>query len=109
MSMDEPIIRFSNEDIIELIREHRDEMIAALLKEPALRKFLFRQYKLADLSAKKTEFIRKALQELATRPVDLVHYAALILDIRKKEGSMISATWDFLFHQDIDRAIRNYL
>ncbi len=109
MQTEDSIIRLSNDDIIELVLESRNDLIRKLLIDSSLREFLKDNYKLDNVSAVKIEFIKRALRELLTTPVDLAHYSALILEIRKSGTLIISRGSKNFFFNDIGREIKNYL
>ncbi len=109
MHNENSILRLSGDQIVELIRDHRDELVNKMLHEGALKSDLSKAYRLDHISSDKLEFIQRALTELALSPVDLSHYSALILEIRKKDAAVISKSSDSFFYQDIEKAIKNYI
>ena len=106
---EESLIRLSGDDIIEAIRDNRNDFIKHILDEKKLREFLATNYELKDVSVVKLEFIKRALKELVAAPVDLVHYATLILEIRKAGSTMISKKHESIFQQDVEAAIKGYI
>ncbi len=109
MPSEEAIIRSSGENVIELIKEHRDELIHRLSQDAYLKQYLSDEFHITALSAVKLEFIKRALFELAATAVDLSHYASLILETRKKGSLSLSTTTEKFFRTDIERTIKNYL
>ena len=109
MQIEESIIRFSSENIIEMIRENRNDVIQKLLDDKALTLYLNQIHSLSEVSAVKLEFIKRSLKELILTPVDLSHYAQLILEYRKTGSVFLSSNNDALFYQEIERTIKSYL
>lgn len=109
MSNSDSIIRSSGENVIELIKEYRDALIDRLYEVEFLKSYLQEEYKIVDLSTIKLEFIRRALKELKCTPLDLSHYAALILETRKNDSFFISRNSEDYFRKEIERTIQNYL
>lgn len=109
MATQDEIIRSSGEDAIDIIREHRNELIDRLSSDAFLIIYLSEQFHRIDISSNKLSFIKRALLQLKDSPVDLSHYAMLILEVRKKDSSFISPGKEEYFRSDILRAIQNYL
>jgi len=109
MPSEEAIIQSSGENVIELIKEYRDDLIHRLLLDTILKEYLSNEFHVAKISAIKLEFIKRSLMELVSTPVDLSHYAALILETRKNGSLSISSVNEQFFHKDIERTIKNYL
>ncbi|PZR03252.1 MAG: hypothetical protein DI539_26460 [Flavobacterium psychrophilum] len=109
MNSEEAIIRSSGENVIEWIKEHRNDLIHRLSDTSFLKEYLLTEFQIKEISAIKLKFIKRALTELASASVDLSHYAALILETRKKGSLSISRSTEHFFHKDIERTIKNYL
>lgn len=109
MPIEESFVRLSGDNIIELVRDRRNELISALLHDDALNLYLKETFNITEVSHIKQEFIKRALKELNSTSVDLSHYGQIILEIRKTGLLVISATNERLFYQDIENSIKNYL
>jgi hypothetical protein len=109
MPIEESFVCLSGDDIIELVRERRNELISKLSQADALNFYLKETYKISEVSLTKHEFIKRALKELSQTPVDLSHYGQIILDMRKTGSFVISSSNEKLFYLDIENAIKNYL
>ncbi len=109
MPSEDAMIRSSGENVIELIKDHRDDLIHRLVDPIVLEEYLLHEFQLTELSGVKLEYIKRALVELSLTPVDLSHYAALILETRKNGSLSISNTTEQFFRKDIERTIKNYL
>lgn len=103
------LLRLSGDQIVELIRDHRDDLVNKILPEGALKSYLLKVYRMDPISPVKLESMQRALTELALSPVDLSHYSVLILEIRKKDAAVISKSSDSFFYRDIEKAIKNYI
>jgi hypothetical protein len=109
MQTEESIIRLSGENIIEIIRDNRNEIIQKLLHDKALKLYLTDFHGLAEVSTLKLGFIKRSLKELMLTPVDPSHYAHLILDYRKSGSVIISRNHEKLFFQEIEKSIQSYI
>jgi len=109
MQPEESIIRLSGENIIEMIRDNRNDVIQKLLNDEALKLYLQEIHFLPDVSAIKMEFIKRSLEELILTPVDLSHYTHLILEYRKTGSVFLSSNNEKLFYQEIEKTIKSYL
>lgn len=103
------ISHLSGDEVIEVVKDTRNEIIGKLLNTEALNSFLSEHCHIENVSNIKLEFIKRSLKELAASPVDLSHYASLILDIRRTGSMTFKAEGDALFLDDIKNAIRSYI
>jgi hypothetical protein len=109
MPIDESSVRLSGDDIIELVRDRRNELINKLFQNDALNFYLKWTYNISEISPIKEEFIKRALKELSLVPVDLSHYGQIILELRKTGDHIISSHNEKLFYLDIENTIKNYV
>ncbi|PZR16217.1 MAG: hypothetical protein DI539_17845 [Flavobacterium psychrophilum] len=109
MATHKEMIRYSGEDAIEMIREHRNEWIDRLSSDEFLIHYLSEQFYRIEISTNKLSFIKRALTQLKVTPVDLAHYSKLILEMRQKGSLSISKNTEDFFRADIMKAIQNYL
>ena|SRR5688572_142596 len=109
MPTDDSLVRLSGDNIIELIRERRSDLISKLLRDDELNAYLKETFDISEVSQIKREFIKRALKELNLTPVDLSHYGQIILEMRKSGSLVISSNNEKLFHREIERSIKNYL
>jgi hypothetical protein len=109
METEESIIRLSGENIIEMIRDNRNDVIQKLLDDKTLKLYLNEIHSLTEVSAIKIEFIKRSLKELILTPVDLSHYAQLLLEYRKSGAVFLSSSNEKLFYQEIEKTIKSYL
>jgi len=109
MPTDESLVRLSGDNIIELIRERRNDLISKLLRDDELNLYLKETFDLSEVSDIKREFIKRALKELNSVPIDLSHYGQIILEMRRSGSLVISSNNERLFYEDIENSIKNYL
>jgi hypothetical protein len=109
MQTDESLVRLSGDNIIELIRESRNDLITKLLNDDELNLYLKERFNISEVSLIKREFIKRGLKELNMSPVDLSHYGQIILDMRRTGSLVVSSNIERLFYQEIESSIKNYL
>lgn len=102
----EPALKVSTDQHIETIRAHRDERLKELLNDPQLMDFLEAQYDVFQISNVRKEFLKRDLIELKNTPLDLVHYAALIRDM--KVGATQSVSGHPLFLEELRNIFKKY-
>jgi hypothetical protein len=104
------VSRLSTEKIIELIRQTRNTLIEFYQEDEAIRAYFSEHHGLEKVSAIKNEFLKRDLKELSSAPVDLVHYAATIKEI-KESGNVATinlAQHQQRFVQEIDALFKKY-
>jgi hypothetical protein len=100
-------IALSVEKIIDLIRIVRNELIKDFLKDDNFSLYFQEQFN-KDLSLVKREFLRRDLKELLISPVDLVHYAGLINQLRETNTASITERNNELFYRELDTIFKKY-
>ncbi|RAV97888.1 hypothetical protein [Pseudochryseolinea flava] len=101
-------VQFSEENILEIIRKLRNDLIKDFLDERHLKNYFADQYKVRDLAPVKIEFIKRDLKELLISPVDTAHYAQLIQTIKETNSASLSEGNDELFYKDLARVFKQY-
>ena len=109
MPTDESLVRLSGDNIIELIRERRTDLISKLLQDDELNLYIREAFDVLEVSKIKREFIKRALKELNLTPIDLSHYGQIILEMRKTGSLVVSTNNERLFYHEIENSIKNYL
>ena len=102
-------IRWTERNIIDLIRKLRNDLIKDFLDERYLKEYVFNRYNVKELSPLKIEFIRHKLKQLLIAPVDTVHYVSLIKLIGETDTASLSDGNEQLFYSEIERVIKSYL
>lgn len=104
------VSKLSTEKIIELIRQTRNTLIEFYQEDEAIRAHFSEHYGLEKVSAIKIEFLKRDLKELWSAPVDLVHYAATIKEV-KESGNIATlnqAQHQQRFVQETDTLFKKY-
>ena len=102
----EPALKISIDQRIETIRAHRDERLKELLNDTRLMDFLEAQYDIFQISSVRKEFLKRDLIDLKNTPLDLVHYAALIRDM--KDGTAAPVADHPLFLEELRNIFKKY-
>jgi hypothetical protein len=101
-------VQFSEENILEIIRKLRNDLIKDFLDERHLKNYFADQYKVRDLAPIKIEFIKKDLKDMLIAPVDTNHYAQLIQKIKETNAASLSEGNEALFYKDLARVFKQY-
>jgi hypothetical protein len=99
--------KVSIEKITESIRKNRDQWINELLKESSLMLFLEEHYNTVAISRVKLEFLMRDLKELQNSSIDLVHYSALITQMKEANISIPVANHP-LFLNELKSIVKKY-
>lgn len=103
------VIRWTNENIVELIRKMRNDLIKDFLDERYLLEYVASNFKIRDIPRVKMELIRAELKDLLIHPVSIPHYEGLITQIRETDSAAISAGNEGLFYREIETILKRYL
>lgn len=101
-------VKFSEENILELIRRLRNDLIKDFLDERNLKNYFAENFNHRELSPVKIEFIKKDLKEMLIAPVDITHYDPLITQIRESNSASLTEGNDELFYKDIAKVFKKY-
>lgn len=102
----EPALKISIDQSIDTIRAHRDSHLKELLNDSKLMNFLEAQYDVFQISSVRKEFLKRDLTDLKNTPLDLVHYASLIRDL--KDGTTTTPTDHPLFLEELRIIFKKY-
>ena len=102
-------IRWTEENIIDLIRKLRNDLIKDFLDERYVKEYMFAHYSMKEVSSIRIEFLKQHLKRLLIAPVDVVHYSSLINLIRENDTASLSEGNEKLFYTEMDKVLRNYL
>jgi len=97
------------QDVIDLIRQTRNNIIKSFLYEDNILDNYFRDRYKIDLNPVKRKFIFCELSDLLISPGDLVHYSSLILEIIEKNNpeDVINEHKD-IFYKDLEIILNHY-
>jgi len=101
------ISKLSIEKVIDLVRQIRNDLIKDFLLGENIQSYFLEQYE-KPISKIKIEFLIRDLKELLISPVDLVHYASLIKDIRETNSANLSRGNNDLFYKEIELIFNKY-
>lgn len=100
--------KFSDVDRIDHIRTVRNELIKNFLNDSVLIDYFEQQYSHKHLNSRRLEFIKKELRDLLIAPVDLAHYAPLLLEMKQHGSTTISAEHERLFYTELELIFKRY-
>jgi hypothetical protein len=99
----EKILSGNEFDVIDLIRNLRNDLIKDCLDERNLKTYIADKFNIKELSTIKIEFIKKDLKELLLAPVDTEHYKPLMDEIIMNERTSLAEGNELLFYKELDR------
>ena len=102
-------IRWTERNIIDLVRKLRNDLIKDFLDERYLREYVLNRYNVKELSPIKIEFIKQKLKQLLIAPVDTLHYLGLIKLIGETDTASLSEGNEQLFYMEIEAVLKNYI
>lgn len=99
--------KLSFEQAIQLIRDKRNLLIRSFFNDEKLKTFFTTRYK-NELSNVRRAFLQKELKELLISPVDLTHYASLIVQLRDSDLPSINNVKEELFYKELEAIFSKY-
>jgi hypothetical protein len=100
--------KLSDTQRIEHIRALRNSLIEDFLNEATLIEYFSQQFNNITLNTRRIEFIKKELRELLIAPVDLVHYAPILLEMKQQGSASISVNHERLFYAELEKIFNRY-
>src|SRR5688572_14622279 len=101
--------QWTDENILQLVRQLRNDLIKDFLDERFLKEYIADHFRIKDLSNVKIEFIKKDLKELLISPVDANHYDGLISQIRDTDSAALTETNEKLFYKELENLFKRYI
>ena len=101
--------QWTDESILGLIRQLRNDLIKDFLDERFLKDYLAEHFNVRELSSTKIEFIKKELKEMLISPVDTGHFQPLINQIRLTDSAALTETNEKLFYRQIEAILKKYI
>jgi hypothetical protein len=101
--------QWTDENILDLVRKLRNDLIKDFLDERFLKEYIAEQFRIKDLSAVKIEFIKKDLKELLISPVNTHHYEGLISEIKNTDSAALTENNEKLFYKEIENLFKRYI
>src|SRR5687768_16916188 len=101
-------LRWTDQNILDLIRKLRNDLIKDFLDERYMQAYVLDRYNIHTLAAIRIEFIKQDLKRLLIAPVDAVHYSALIGHIRETDTVSLAEGNEKLFYNEIDNLMKRH-
>jgi hypothetical protein len=101
--------QWTDERIIDLVRQLRNDLIKDFLDERNLKEYIANQFRISELSPVKIEFIKKDLKELLISPVNIYYYEPLIAQIRQTDSAALTETNEQLFYKELEMLFKRYI
>jgi hypothetical protein len=102
-------LRWTDRNIIDLVRKLRNDLIKDFLDERYMKEYVSEKYNIRELSAIRIEFIKQDLKRLLIAPVDVSHYQSLIELIRETDTASLSEGNENLFFNEIECILKRHL
>ena len=100
---------WTDENIIDLVRKVRNDLIKDFLDERFLKDYIANKYGVKELTAVKIEFIKRDLKEFLIAPVNTDHYKTIVDKIRETNSASLSEGNDELFYSEVDQILKKYI
>ena len=100
---------WTDENIIDLVRKVRNDLIKDFLDERFLKDYIANKYGVKELTAVKIEFIKRDLKEFLIAPVNTEHYRTVVDQIRETNSASLSEGNDELFSSEVDQILKKYI
>ena len=100
---------WTDENIIDLVRKVRNDLIKDFLDERFLKDYIANKYGVKELTAVKIEFIKRDLKEFLIAPVNTEHYRTVVDHIRETNSASLSEGNDELFYSEVDQILKKYI
>ncbi|MBT1706503.1 hypothetical protein [Chryseosolibacter indicus] len=101
--------KWTDHDILDLVRKLRNDLIKDFLDERFLKEYISSNFRIRELSNAKIEFIKKDLKELLLSPVNTLHYENLINQIKTTDSAALTETNEHLFYKEIEVLLKRYM
>ena len=101
--------KWSTENVIDLVRRLRNDLIKDFLDERYLKAYLSDHYNVKQLSPVRQEFIKSALKDLLIAPVNIPHYQRMIDQICDNDSASLTEGNDRLFFQEIEQILKKHI
>ncbi len=101
--------RWSNENVLDVVRKVRNDLIKDFLDERLLREYVSKQFRIHELSNVKIELIKRDLKELLISPVNVQHYEPIITQIHESDSASLTESNEQLFYRELENLLKRYL
>lgn len=100
---------WTDENIIDLVRKVRNDLIKDFLDERFLKDYIANKYGVKELTPVKIEFIKRDLKESLIAPVNIEHYKTIVEQIRETNSASLSEGNDELFYNEVEQILKKYI
>jgi len=100
--------KLSIERIIDSVHQRQGEVIREYLNDSVLRAYFKQRYN-REISSVKLEFLKRDLRDLTKAHLDLVHYAALIKQMKELNSDALPDGGDAYFLQELEVIFKKYI
>ena len=101
--------RWSNENVLDVVRKVRNDLIKDFLDERLLREYVAKHFRIHELSNVKIELIKRDLKELLISPVNIHHYEPIITQIHESDSASLTESNEQLFYKELENLLKRYL
>jgi len=101
--------QWTDEQILDLIRKLRNDLIKDFLDERCLKQYLEAHFRIREISNVKIELIKRDLKEMLISPVNINHYQDLINHIKETDSAALTENNERLFFKEIETLLKQYL
>jgi len=102
-------IRWSNQQVIDLVRALRDELIQVFLDERFLTDYIALNFGVAGIHPDQLKAVKDSLKILELSPLNIDYYHLLLDQIRITDSASLTAQNDSLFYAEIELLIEQQL
>lgn len=102
-------IRWSNQQVVDLVRTLRDELIRVFLDERFLRDYVSLNFSIANVPPEQMNAVRDSLKMLELSPLNIDYYHSLLEQIRDTDSASLTAQNDCLFYAEIEQILQQHL
>lgn len=103
------VLKMSDEHRIDVIRKLRNDLINDFLDEQNLRAYLKSHYNHNEINSMRIEFIKMELHDLFIEPLDLAHYARLLLEMKQTGTASLACKNEALFFDELNKIFSKYI
>jgi hypothetical protein len=101
--------QWTDENILDVVRKLRNDLIKDFLDERYLKQYLTDHFGVRELTNIKIEFIKKELKELLISPINTNHYDTLINQIKHTDSASLTETNEKLFYRELESLFKKYI
>jgi hypothetical protein len=109
MEIQQPFTRESGDNNSEFVFKLRNDFIKIFLDERYLQEHFQKNFKLAELSKVKIEFIKRDLKMLLTSSIDEELYLSIIAEIKNNDPNELKPAHESIFLGQVNSLLKKYI